>query len=433
MKKNIQSVSDSYLCSNCGACIAICPKNAIELHTSGIGRLYAQVNESCIDCGLCKKICPSLDELNLHTQISNRFIGNIENVYVGRTNNEVIFQNAQSGGVATGILSFLFDKSLIDAAILCKIEYGDISKGTPVIVTSQEELAQTQKSCYTPVPLLSVLGDVKKYQSVAVVGLPCHIQGLEAILHITTKYNVKYKIGLICDRTECCGIQYVIKDFTGFDNFKIDWRKKYNEKTGKYNYASAPIVAISTDGSCKELPRSYRIGLKDFFTPPRCRVCWDKLNVFSDISLGDPWRLEGINMVEGESLIISRSHIGQELIEKLVKSGDLLIKPIDTASPVKSQLIADRRQSVEKYSRAFSEIPQYIDSYLLHQHNIEIGECSVDEEIAKLSKFLERDNMNRDEIVAQSKEEIEKFEKCKRKNNKLINRIIKRIDNFFKL
>lgn len=61
--RNIQAVSDSYLCSNCGACYAICPKEAIAFQWSGLGRKYAVINEICIECGLCQKVCPSIDIL----------------------------------------------------------------------------------------------------------------------------------------------------------------------------------------------------------------------------------------------------------------------------------------------------------------------------------------------------------------------------------
>lgn len=44
------------LCVACGACVKVCPRQAIEIHQ---GR-YAQVDKSkCIGCGLCAKECPA--------------------------------------------------------------------------------------------------------------------------------------------------------------------------------------------------------------------------------------------------------------------------------------------------------------------------------------------------------------------------------------
>lgn len=44
------------LCSSCGACVSICPKNAISVKKDKYGYLYPQINEElCVNCGLCTK------------------------------------------------------------------------------------------------------------------------------------------------------------------------------------------------------------------------------------------------------------------------------------------------------------------------------------------------------------------------------------------
>ena len=45
-------------CCACGACLNICPKQAISLHEDEYGFLYPKINEElCIGCGACKKVC----------------------------------------------------------------------------------------------------------------------------------------------------------------------------------------------------------------------------------------------------------------------------------------------------------------------------------------------------------------------------------------
>lgn len=429
--KNIQAVSDSYLCSNCGACSAICPKDAIIFKWSNIGRLYANVNDQCIDCGLCQKVCPSIDTHNIHDVFPDRFVGDIRKVYVGRTNNIKYFQNAQSGGVATGILEYLFDKQLINAAVVCRMDYDNTPKVNPIIIERKEELYQTQKSCYTPVALLSVLKEVKKYNSVAVVGLPCHIQGIEEIQRSVKSFNnIKYRIGLICDRTECAGIQEVIKKYTGYDSFKINWRQKYDSEKELFNYKSAPIVALSSSGESIELPRHYRIALKEMFTPPRCRVCWDKINVFADITLGDPWRLKGFDSEKGESLIVVRTGCGVELIDKMIASDYLVMREYDIEALFRSQLIDDRRRHVEQFSSSFKVLSPQINSYLIKDN----ADCGNTVNECVLQNFIHLENSTKDDMFSEAESQIKLYEKIQRQKHtfsgkikSFINRLINKI------
>ena len=43
-----------YTCTNCQACINVCPVGAIALFYDG---LY--VSEECVSCGLCVNACPN--------------------------------------------------------------------------------------------------------------------------------------------------------------------------------------------------------------------------------------------------------------------------------------------------------------------------------------------------------------------------------------
>lgn len=215
MVNNIQQVSDALLCSNCGACIAVCPKNAISISSTTLGRKFASVDDNCIDCGLCLNVCPSLDRQNLRAMHADKYVGEIRNVYVGKSTNREIYNNSQSGGACMSVISYLFDTGAIDAAVLCRMDYGNPPEVKSFLVESKEGLTNYQKSCYTPVDLLSALREATSKKAIAVVGLPCHIQGAESLIRYHHRFhNIRYKIGLICDRTLCAGIQNVMLSVT---------------------------------------------------------------------------------------------------------------------------------------------------------------------------------------------------------------------------
>ena len=47
-------------CTGCGACVSICPKQAITMQPDAEGFLYPKVDgEKCVSCDLCEKRCPA--------------------------------------------------------------------------------------------------------------------------------------------------------------------------------------------------------------------------------------------------------------------------------------------------------------------------------------------------------------------------------------
>ena len=110
---NVKCISDNLLCAGCGACNAICTRGAISMkRTATMGLLYACVDDiKCIDCGLCLKVCPSVNILERKSEVAKEdIVADIKSCYVGRSLNPDIFKNAQSGGLVTQILSYLFDE-----------------------------------------------------------------------------------------------------------------------------------------------------------------------------------------------------------------------------------------------------------------------------------------------------------------------------------
>lgn len=431
--KNIQSVSDSYLCSNCGACSAICSKRAISFQGNEIGRYYAVVNDNCIYCGLCQKVCPSIDYYELHSIHDDRFVGSIVKTYIGRATNDIIFRNAQSGGAATALLTYLFDKGMIDAAVVCKMEYGPTPQVVPFIAENAEQLLQSQRSCYTPVVLLSVLDQINDKKSVAVVGLPCHIQGIIALQKTAKRFdNIKYKLGLVCDRTECETLQDVITSFTDFSESKISWRRKYLSDKNKYDYKTAPIEVVEKGGGrIVVLPRHYRIHLKEMFTSPRCRVCYDKINIFSDIVLGDPWRLKDTDLVKGDSLVLTRTDVGQSLIEEAKNAGYITLRNLyDNTSVLRSQLVDSRKVHTVASSKAFVEvIHPSINSFLLQQEGI-IDNSEVSNAKYAMEEFLNNESKNKREIIAVARKRLESMPA--KKHNFIFSKIISNIKHIIK-
>ncbi|MBR1710164.1 MAG: 4Fe-4S binding protein [Clostridia bacterium] len=60
---------DKTCCTGCGACISVCPKQAIQMKMDDEGFYYPSVNENCIGCNRCENICPT-GKLSSHAILS---------------------------------------------------------------------------------------------------------------------------------------------------------------------------------------------------------------------------------------------------------------------------------------------------------------------------------------------------------------------------
>lgn len=400
---NVQIVSDNYLCSACGACKVICPRDAIEFDFTNIGRLNSKVTDKCVNCGLCKKVCPSI---NQDDDIEDRFIGKIQSVFVGRAKEEKIYLNAQSGGLCTALSSYLLASKTVDAVLMCKILKGNSPVPTAVLVRRQEELYECQRSCYTPVDLLSSLKKLEKHEKIAVVGLPCQIHGLTLLVKNNLPNIVAYKIGLICDRVHCRGYQDTILTYARGDNKKIYWKKKAFEHDGTYYpYKTAPIVVENEKNESFVFPNGFRFAIKDLFTSPRCRVCTDKLNLNADVVLGDPWHMTDIDWTHGDSLALVRTKNGEELLLNAFSAGYLTVKNASLEEVLIGQQIESRRESVDMYRFAMNHLLPKTSKYASPISNL-VNTKAVLKAEQELQSFIKWESAARKQIIKEAQYKI---------------------------
>jgi coenzyme F420 hydrogenase subunit beta len=398
--------------------------------------MYATISDKCVNCGLCTKVCPSLEKNMQPNNDVDPYVGNIISVYVGRAIDEFTYKNSQSGGTCTALLTYLFDNKLIDGALVVRME-----AATPVpvlkasIVSDVELLKQTQKSCYTPVDLLSSLKDISQYHSLAVVGLPCHISGLVNLQKVKKVIadKVKYRIGLICDRTLCSGIQNVFQTYVPhFENIIINWRcKNLATKGVHFQYDNAPVVIINEDGQYVSVKNTHRFWLKEMFTPPRCRVCPDKINVNADIVLGDPWRMPNYDKENGDSVIVVRTGVGSQLLSDAVRTGYVQCNQRDCNEIVIGQLIEQRKNQVATYSTALKKMNPNFHIFT-SEIVAEISSEQVENAAKHLHQFYNLENQNSLAITRYAKLIIANNEKRVRYDRNIFVRIVRKLKRLLK-
>lgn len=346
----IAFVAQNQLCTGCGTCAGVCPAEAISMYISDSDGLFMPKidEEKCIKCGICVRCCPGYtvnlerpDSKIFRKQPENSLLGNYLRCYIGHSNDNYIRYNSSSGGMVTQLLIFALEKGIIDGALVARMRKSNPLEPEPFIARTREEVLSASKSKYCPVPSNAALREIMANNNdrFAVVGLPCHIQGIRmAETNIKGLKNaIVLHIGLLCFHTvNFMGTESLLQKF-GFEKeeiIHISYRGK--------GWPGVMSIHLK-DGRKFDIPfvRNWNAYWNVFssllFTPLRCIMCPDQSNELADISLGDAWLPELKKNTLGESVIITRTKKAEEILHLMESSGIISVKSISPSKVIESQ------------------------------------------------------------------------------------------------
>jgi coenzyme F420 hydrogenase subunit beta len=361
MHETIREIVDSHLCTCCGTCVAVCPAHAVEMRETPSGLLTASIIDGrCTGCGKCRTVCPGAGiQLEL-PECVDPLKGPVRGAYVGHASDDRLRFGGQSGGVVSALLLFLLDTKQADAAMVTAMPVDGTLRPQTVLARTREEILAARGSKYCPVAANAILGDAACDDRIVAVGLPCHMHGLRQLQRRQDALTPRmpYRIGLFCDRTllytcidqmahnaglnarEIAGLQYRSKARSGWPG---------------------EVCFELRSGERRFFPSRLRTRLKDIFTPPRCRLCFDKTNVLCDLAVGDAWGIE--ESARGDSVIIVRNEQGASLLREVCGRGIMKVREIDAESLFAAQGVERRRQDHATFVQAWREmglpLPQY--------------------------------------------------------------------------
>lgn len=313
------------LCSGCGVCASLCPKDCIAMVPDEEGFLYPRVNkELCIGCGLCKKRCPVINK----TQRT----GDEVTSFAARAKDEEILSKSSSGGIFTLLAKSVLSKGgVVFGAAFCH----DLSvKHT--YVEDEAELNQLQGSKYVQSRIGESYKQAKAFledgRQVLFTGTPCQIGGLYALL------GKDYE-NLITQDIICHGVPSPMVWQSYVATLETEMGARLQEvrfRDKRFDWKNYSLFYSFENGVQYNRSRNedlyFRAFLMNMCLRPSCHQCAFKdKHRQSDITLADFWGIENVcdafDYKNGASLVMVNSQKGKELFEAL--SQQMVVGQVD--------------------------------------------------------------------------------------------------------
>jgi len=354
-------------CCECGSCVLVCPHNVIEYIDSKPKQTaketaafdYCGISEG-IGCDVCAQVCPRLAPrefglvekvfANQEGPVYTGGFGHYQEIYAARVKDPAVLGVAQDGGVVTALLLVFTLTGRIDGAIVSAADPERPCAPKPICATTEGEILAAAGSWYTYCPNDLALEDAaaRGASRVAFVGVPCQITPTRKAEHRDPEFiqtgkkkdkiidrqtrslkdppdRIALRIGLLCSE---------VFDFDGLMVGKIQ-----NEMgipltdIAKFN-VKGEVLVYRKNGDL------VRIALTEAqeHARPECHHCGDFSAELADVSCG------GVGCM-GWTITITRTDLGRRVMQELIDTGAIEVKPIDEfESSLKVLLRLARRQ-----------------------------------------------------------------------------------------
>jgi coenzyme F420 hydrogenase subunit beta len=305
-------VWDTGRCSGCGACVAVCPADALsfaegEMVTVPQSAGYCKQATDNVLCGACYDACPRIGDQPAET------LGKYLELVPAKAAYDV--PHRQSGGAVTAILANALDEGLIDAVVTVTEDRWSL-KPSSVVITRSDVLIQQAGSRYSWwVPLLAALKNAvveRKCHRVAIVGVPCVVQALARIRSsendLLKPYakSIRLVIGLFCTETF---------DYTALVSGKLRTRYQLDPHEIRKLDVKGKLEILKQDGTKTTVP----LAELESCIRKGCHYCTDLTAVFSDISAG------AVGSPAGTTTLVIRTKEGKGFVDNAVRNQKLIL------------------------------------------------------------------------------------------------------------
>lgn len=299
-------------CIGCGACKAVCKKDAISLIKNKKGFIKSFIDKNkCVDCGLCKKACPTENPPSKNEVID---------VFAYKAKDS-IRKNSTSGGAAAA----LAEAVIADGGVVFGASLNEDFCLNHIEIKTKKDIALMQGTKYIQSNMNDIFLKIKEAleqgKSVLFTGTPCQNAGLLNYAKLNKLNTDKL---YLCDII-CHGVPSP-KAFADF----IAWlkeREEFNEyyfrnKAFSWRGDSASIKLNKEFKRSKYISSFMNLYYTNLITDEACFNCkFTSYERVSDITVSDFWGIENtakeFEDALGVSMVIVNTLKGKELFEKI--------------------------------------------------------------------------------------------------------------------
>lgn len=332
---------DTALCNRCGTCVGLSDGRIIfhDKENKYLPQWIDAVDEPTAE--IIYRACTGkgVDFSNLDKAVFegkrnyHPYIGSFRQIGIAWSNVPEIRSVSSSGGLLSHFLINLLRKKEIDGAVVLGMSREKPWQNEAFIATTPEEILSAAQSKYTISSVNEILPQIAAFEGkLAYTGLPGQVQSvriLQQMQHPSVK-NIRYVIGpFFGNILHFSSVISLLRSF-GIKNYhqikKLEFRAGEWPGVMRIEMQSGEVVQL------KKFHANYLI---PFHICKSSLYCIDFTNEFTDLSGGDAWAPEYEERGKGFSLIITRSNLGDAILNEMVERNEISFLPLSPEEAIK--------------------------------------------------------------------------------------------------
>lgn len=438
MKPTIKDIVKNDLCTGCGVCTSKIKNSKMVWNKDGF---LVPEYEGIHNTDDALKLCPFnpipeeivRDEDNIakifladSTKFNNK-LGKYINTYIGYSKEFRI--TSSSGGLATYVFKSLLSKRVVTNLFVVKEVNGTYEYQ---LFKNTEDIISQSKTRYIPVSMDGLFDIINSVDgTVGIAGVACFIKALrlKQFYEPELKAKIPFLIGIICGGlkskfyTDFLAQSAGIKGLYHNQEYRL---KDANSISSNYSFGAFDSANNFHKMRMKKVGDMWGSGL---FKNHACDFCDDVTTELADISLGDAWIEPYYHEGLGNSIIITRSPLADQIIKDGIFQDNLNVKEANENEIIFSQRGSYNHRNyglkyrVEKLqkkgllipfkrTRLFQDIPFYFK--WVQNQRMKVRKLSLEfwKDSKNLTEFNQRIRKDREKLTKLTKY-YHKFNKIK--------------------